>query len=374
MRFTCQRESFTAAYQAAQSFVAQRSPKPILQNVKLEVGQDSGKLIATDTDVGIRITVHDLEVESGGQAILPSARFGMLLRESSDEKLRIESDGNNLVVRGERSVIKLPAQNPDEFPTVEEITDANYYQVSAPLLRTLIHRTVFATDTDSSRFALGGVLFEFDQDRLTAVATDGRRLAKMNGLVEQVGQVTRADQNTIVPTRALQLIDRALFDEQGSVALMLRPNMFVIRSSQAMIFSRLVEGRFPRWREVVPNAKSHAAVSLPVGPVYSALRQAAIVTDKESKGIDFAFEAGQLVLSARTANVGQTRVELPVAYDGPPVTLCLDNAFMADFMRVLDLSSNFTFHFLDAQSATMAETEDGYQYVVMPLAREHAGG
>jgi DNA polymerase-3 subunit beta len=192
----------------------------------------------------------------------------------------------------------------------------------------------------------------------------------MEGPVSIVG-VPKLEQNTIVPAKALQLIERSLSDEEGTVAIIGRQNTLVLKTPTRTIFSRLVEGRFPRWRDVLPDTKNLMGIELTVGPLFSAVRQAAVVTDKESKGIEFSFGKGMLVLSGRTANVGQTRVELPIAYDGPTVALCLDHAFVADFLRVLDIGSSFTFYFQDSESATMCVTADGYQYVVMPLARDH---
>ena len=84
-----------------------------------------------------------------------------------------------------------------------------------------------------------------------------------------------------------------------------------------MIYSRLVEGRFPKWREVFPKRHDGTRIELAVGPLYSAVRQAAIVTSEESRGVDFTFDEGKVVLAGRAAEVGQSRVELPVAYDGP---------------------------------------------------------
>jgi DNA polymerase-3 subunit beta len=111
-------------------------------------------------------------------------------------------------------------------------------------------------------------------------------------------------------------------------------------------------------------------MELVVGPVYSAVRQAAIVTDDESRGVDFTFGEGKLVLSGRSARVGQSRVELPIGFDGAPLTITLDPRYVNDFLKVLDPEKNFTLELKDAESAAVCRTDDGYGYVIMPLARE----
>jgi len=370
MKITCDREKLQGAFQTAASVVPARSPKPILQNVKLEVSDQAAVLSATDLEVGIRIEVTGIDIEVAGQAILPVARFGAILRENSDEKLVLEADSQGTVVRGERSEFKLPAENPDEFPSVATFEEENFYELPARLFKEMIRRTLFATDTESSRYALGGVLLELEEEKIIAVGTDGRRLAKMEGPTHRVGTHQATDSMTIVPVKAMQLMERALSDADAEIQLAARTSDVLVKSPRTTIYARLVEGRFPKWRDVLPHRQDSQRIELTVGPVYSALRQAAIVSSEESRGIDFTFSDGTLVMAGSTADVGQSRVELPISYDGPKIVLTLDHRFLADFLKVLEPEKNFTLDIKDGESATLCTTDDGYDYVVMPLSRD----
>ena len=193
MKITCNREKLLHAFQTVAAIAPARSPKPILQNVKLEVAKDEATLMATDLEVGIRYEVAGIEVDAPGAAVLPVARFGSILRESSDATFRIEAGGEGTTIRGERSQFKLPAENPQDFPADRRHSaKQNYYELSARLFRELIRRTIFATDNESSRYALGGVKLEWKDNMLTAVGTDGRRLAKMEGPAQAVGSRRRS--------------------------------------------------------------------------------------------------------------------------------------------------------------------------------------
>jgi DNA polymerase-3 subunit beta len=370
MKFTCERDKILSAFQTAATVAPSRSPKPILQNVKLMVGEQQATLTATDMEVAIRLEVPGIEVEAPGSAVLPVGRFGSILRESTDAKLLVEADPQGTTVRGERSEFKLPGENPDEYPEIASFSDENYHELPARLLRELIRRTLFATDTESSRYALGGILLEFEAEKATAVGTDGRRLAKMEGPCQTVGTCERDDMTTIVPAKSMQLIERAMTDLDAEVRIAAHTNDILFKSPRAMIYSRLVEGRFPKWRDVFPTRREAVKIELAVGPLYSALRQAAIVASDESRGIDFAFGEGSLVLSGETAEVGRSRVEFPVPYDGPTITLALDHRFVSDFLKVLDPERVMTFEIENADSAALLSTDDGYGYVVMPLARD----
>lgn len=371
MKVVCQRDKLWTAFQTAAAVASPRSPKAILQNVKLEVTASDAILLATDLEVGIRTHVEGFDVSAPGSAILPLARFGPILRESSDETLRIESDGNSILVRGSRSEFNLPVENPAEFPTIAEFTEEAFHQVSARALRELIRRTVFATDNESSRYALGGVLLEFGEKNLIGVGTDGRRLAKMEVPATSVGgHQTGSETTTIVPAKALHHLERTLADASGDVKLCARSNELLVQCDRTTLYSRLVEGRFPRWRDVFPQNRDAARIEISVGQLLVAVRQAMIVTNEDSKGVDFDFEKGLLTLQGSAAELGKSRIELPVPYDGNKVGIMLDPKFVSEFLRVLDADRTFTLEIKDAESAAVASTDDHYGYVIMPLARD----
>jgi len=370
MKATCERESLLRAFQMAASVAPSRSPKPILQNVKLEATAAGAILMGTDLEVGIRVEVPGFEVDVPGSAVLPRDRFGKILTESSDAKLLLENDGGKIVVRGQRSEFTLPSENPDEFPSVMAFEEKKYHELPARFFREVVRRTVYATDNESSRYALGGVLLELTADKLTAVATDGRRLARQEGPATSVGEHVTGDNMTIVPTRAMQLIERALGDNEENIQLAARENDILVRSGRATIYSRLVEGRYPKWRDVFPRRDGMVRIDLATGPFYAAVRQAMIVTSEDRRGVNFTFGGGKVALAAHGAELGESHVELPVSYDGEEVSITLDPRFFSDFLKALNAEQSFGMELRNAESAALCTTDDGYAYVIMPLARE----
>ena len=121
--------------------------------------------------------------------------------------------------------------------------------------------------------------------------------------------------------------------------------------------------------DVIPKEYS-TSIEMVVGPFYSAVRQAQIVTNEESRGVDFKFGGGKLTLCSRAADVGQSNVELPIPYDGEELTIIFDPKFVADFLRIIDAGTSIKVNLIDGESPAVFETEDEYRYVVMPLARE----
>ena len=369
MKIRCTREPLLAALQAASAVVPARSPKPVLTNVKLEATREGAVLSATDLEVGIRVEVEGVETSAPGAVLLPSGRLMAIVRESpAGTVFDIQADGTATLVKAPRSEFRLPAEDPLEFPTVAAFTAADSFEISTALVRELVRRTVFATDNESSRYALGGVLLELSPEGVIAVGTDGRRLAKMQGPVTQRGAPAAAQ--PIVPARAMQLIERCLGAADAPVLVASDAHEIVIKSGPTTISARLVSGRFPRWRDVFPDRPDAVRVSLVTGPFLAAVRQAAIVTSEQSKGVDFSFEPGQLVLSGRSAESGESRVERPRDPAGSTVRIKLDPRFMSDFLRTLDAGTTVAVEITDPQSACVCQTEDGYGYVIMPLAAD----
>jgi DNA polymerase-3 subunit beta len=370
MKVICNREKLLHAFHTAASVAPSRSTKPVLQNVKLDVTDEEATLMGTDLEMGIRIVAEGFEVETPGSVLLPIVRFGMILRESSDEKLRLQSDGQKTMVQGQWSEFQLPSENPDEFPVVTAFDEEQYQELPARSFGEMVRRTIFATDNESSRYALGGVLLEMTPKEIIAVATDGRRLARQQGPASSVGGFKAPETTTIVPTRAMQVIERAIAGNEENIQIAAHENDVLIRSSKVVLYSRLVEGRYPKWRDVFPRREGMLKIEMNVGPFLAAVRQAAVVTSEERRGVEFTFGDGKVVLVAHGAEYGESHVELPIGYDGAEIAINLDPRYLIDFLKVLDPERSFTFELRDGESAAVCGTDDGYGYVVMPLARD----
>lgn len=371
MKVLCEREKFLRAFQTVASVAPARNSKRILRNVKLEAGEHVVMLTGSDLEVGIRMEVPGCVIESPGAALLPIDDSSAILAAGSDERVGLESDGKKVTVQGQHYEFHLPSENPDEFPDVEAFDAQQYHEVSVRFFRELVRRTVFATDNESSRYALGGVLLEMTANGITGVAADGRRLARQEGPAKSVGGHESGETMTIVPTRAMQLLERALAENEENIQLTVSANDVRFKSGRATVYSRLVEGRYPQWRDVFPRREGAVKIEMTVGPFYAAVRQAAIVTSEDRPSVRFTFADGKLVLAARGGGaVRKSHVELPIAYDGAEIPIAWDPRYVADFLKVLEPEQTFVMELRDAKSAAVFSTDDGYSYVIMPRSEK----
>ena len=369
MKLTCSRTVLAGAFQTVSGVVPTRTPKPILQNIKLQALPGQLIITGTDQEIGIRYQVNDVNVQRPGEALLPTSRTAAILRELQGEEVTIEVADEVTYIRGERSEYKLGYTDPAEFPAVAEFEFSDYFIVAADQFRQLIRRTVFATDTESTRYALGGVLLDIKDSRLTLAATDTRRLAVARGTCSAHGSPKSENTAPVIPSKAMTLIERSLGGSEEPVWIVIRQNDVLVRSGPTTLYSRLVEGRFPRYEDVIPK-QSEITVDLVAGPFHSAVRQAQIVTSDESRGVDFRFAAGLLTLTSAAAEVGQSKIELPIALDQGDLSIVFDPRYVSDFLKVLPPEQALQLELQDSDSAALFKTMDGYQYIVMPLAKD----
>ncbi len=369
MKLHFQRAALANALKIVNGVVPSRTPKDVLRNVKLSAADSKVMLVGTDQEVGIRFEVPEVEIEVAGETLLPTARVIQILNEATGETVDVELDGDAVHISSGQASFRLGAEDPSEFPPVAEFADAAYFVIEGGTLREAIKRTLFATDEESTRYALGGIKLELGDGDVTLAATDSRRLAVVETKGRPEGSPELGNSDPVVPSKAMQLVERSIGGDDQEVHVAVHANDVLFRVGSSTIYSRLVEGRFPRYRDVIP-AQSKAEIELTVGPFYSVVRQSQIVTNEESRGVDFEFGEGNLVLKSVAADVGSSTIELPIDYPGEQIGITFDPRFIAEFLRVLEPERPIKLHLIDSESPAVFRTDDGYTYVAMPLSRE----
>ncbi len=368
MKATFQREKLLQAFQIAAAIVPSRTPKPILENVRMELVEDRAILSSTDLEVGLQVIASGADVEQEGETLLPSSKLLAILRELRDETIFLESAGDQVMVRGESAEFNLATADPLDYPPVAVEEREHYHAVGCRAFRDLVRRTIFATDPESVHYALGGIHLEFEPESVVAVATDGRRLASQAVPARLLGNSSAP--SALVPPSCLRLVDRALGNVESEVAIWATETTFELWTDSVKVISRLIQGRFPNWRDVVPRDAPAARFEISVDILESAVRQAQIVADREYPGVILSLAPGSLLVMARSREAGESRIRLPLDYDGPEFVVKLNPRYLLDFLGVLDGDSMVTVEGRGPGKAMLFATTDGYTHLVMPMALE----
>jgi DNA polymerase-3 subunit beta len=369
MKALCYREGLLSACQLAKVAIPTRDVKPILKNLKAIAGDGRCTLMATDLEVGIRLDVQGLTIQEPGEAILPAAKLEQILREARDPELYVEADASTCKVQGTASPLEfeMPSEDPSYFPDFPSFTDDRYHEITAGTLREMIRRTVFATADETARYSMTGVLWELDENRARLVATDGRRLAQADGLATSVGDHSTRGQTPVVPTKTMSLLERTLQDNpEELVKVCFRPNEVLFRSGRSEIYSRLVDGRFPDYKTVMPR-KRVARIEIQAAPFNTAVRQAAIMTDNDSKRVTFRFESGRLMLESQGVSSGRSRIPMPLDYTGSSIDINFNPDYLIEMLKVLPPDVALTLDLIDGANPALFRQGDNYAYLVMPL-------
>lgn len=365
MKLRCSRQEMLTALQLVNTAVAGHYHRPVLHNVKAVAADDHCSLLATDLEIGIKRDVSGIPVEETGEALLPASRTLAIFREAQDEELVIETSSQTTTVRGGSTEFELGSEDPSAFPEFPSVNGEGYSEIGSDVLKTLIRRTLFAAATESPRYAITGTLWEFDANLLRLVATYGRRLAIAESPCTTHGNPINKGPH-VVPTKAMHLLEKNLPDSSDLVRVTLRPNEALFQTGPATIYSRLVEGRFPAYKDVLPK-KTLIKVPLVAGPFHSSIRQAAVMTEQETKRVLCSFKPKMLILEAQSPDAGRSHVELPIDYTGKPVDIAFHPKNLTDVLRALDPSDELTLSMSDGKSPGLFRFGDNYSYLVMPL-------
>ncbi len=371
MKATCNREGLLAACQLTSAAIPAKDVKPILKNIKAVAADGRCTLIATDLEVGIRLDVQGLTIEEPGEAILPAQKLSDILREARDTQMVIEADSSACVVRGTTSPLEfeMPSEDPGQFPDFPAFTEEKYHEISAGSLREMIKRTLFGTADDSAgRYVMTGVCWELEGGQIRLVATDGRRLALAEGTGTATGGHTTQGMSPVVSKKAMSLLERNLQDDpEELVKVCMRRDDAFFRTGRSVIYCRLLEGRFPDWRGVIPK-KHTVQMGLNIASFQAAVRQAAIMTDKDGKRVTFKFTPDRLVLMAQGTTAGRSKIELPLDdYQGNPVDINFNPDYLIEFLKVLPADAKLELRLTDGGKPALFKCGDQYSYLVMPL-------
>jgi DNA polymerase-3 subunit beta len=369
MKLVCDRSALLDALTLAGGVVASRTPSPVLLCFKFTAKDGILTISATDTEVGLIVSVASVSVSEEGEALIPADKLNQIVRASDDTTLSISVSNKTATIKGQDATFKVFGYDPKDFPGVHTFpTSRIEYETNAGTLARLIHRTLFATAIDNSRYAINGVLVERKAKRLRMVATDGRRLALAKG---ECSRATDQDGQCIVPTKALNVLAKLLSDPDELVSVARDENLILFRVGEgadaAILSSRLVEGAFPPFEDVIPKEQDKRVV-FDAGELTSAVRRTALLTNEESKGVRFAFDGKTLVLSSRAPELGEAEITVGIEkYDGEPIEIGFNPQFITDVLKVID-NKEVIIELKAPNKPGVIKAGSDFTYVVMPVS------
>ncbi len=362
MKFNTTKDVLLKGIQTVQSAINSKSTLPILSNILIETSEGGISLTATDLDIGI-ISSLPIKPSIQGSITIPAKKFSDVIKElSENEDISISVKKNNLVhIECEKSVFKIMGLPKDEFPQLPEFKDKNSIALGQKKLKTMLKMTSFAVSRDEARYVLNGILFVIKPNCIRLVATDGRRLA----MVENKMQLPKTlERKLIVPTKAVNELNRIL-GEEGDVDIFFGENQIFFDMGSTMIISRLIEGEFPNYEQVIPKEAKDKVVA-PRGGLLAAMRRVALFTNPDSLAVKTDISRDKLVLSKSTPYLGEAHVEMGVDYKGKDLSIGFNPDYLIDVLKNID-QETVGLELVDAEKPGVIRIGDEYVYVVLPM-------
>ena len=369
MKVICNRGALLEALTVTGNVVQARTPKPVLQCVKLTAADDRLTIGATDLEVAILYGDSQVQVERAGETLVSAAKFRDIVRESVDDTLAIEvatdkEGGTFASIRGQDSHFKIFTQKSSEFPPVPDFEGEADIELPGGQFKQLIGQTLFAAAKESGRYNFNGVLTVAKGKKISLVSTDGRRLAMAKGELAS-DKLPNEGAKVIIPAKALNLIDKLINDPEEMVGLQLRENRVIFHTSNATLTTNLVEGQFPPYDDVIPK-DCDKKMTAATGDFLSAIRRAALLTTEESRGVKLQFSKKGLVLTSRSPEAGEATINFACKYEGTDIEIGFNPAFMAEALRVVD-SDEISLELTAPNRPGLLKGGPNFLYVIMPV-------
>ncbi len=329
MKFTITREKLQEGLVAVAASVPAKTTLPVLANILVEATKDGVRFSATDLDIAVS-TVMPAEVDAEGAVTLPARKLVEIVRELPSGGVRVTATGEQRVqLECGRTKFKLLGISKDEFPRFPPVKFDKPWTVNSGDLQKLIGHVAFAASVEESRPILNGVLWELRPERMRMVATNGHRLAKMD--IAAAGGRESAD--LIVPPKALEQI-RRLFGPSEEIALAKSDNHLGFRSDQTAVFTRLIEGPYPNYEQVIPRENDKVA-TVDRQALAAALRRVGVVASDQTHRVRLSFAAGVAKFSVSTPDLGEAHDEIALTYEGDPLEIGFNANYLLEVLKYM---------------------------------------
>ena len=330
MRFTITREKLQESLTAVTASVPAKTTLPVLANLLVETTDRGIRLSGTDLDMAVSTEVV-ADVDGQGAITVPAKKLAEIARELPSAPVKVSAAGEQRVtLECGKTRFRLLGLPKDEFPTFPSIRFNESWRIRSGDLQKLISHTAFAASTEESRPILNGVLWEMRPGHMRMVATNGHRLAKMEVPLESAA-VPSGD--FIVPPKALEQI-RRLFPAEEDLEIARGDNHLGFRSPFTSVYTRLIEGPYPNYEQVIPKDNERVAIA-DRNALFQALKRMSIIASDQTHRIRLAFNAAMLKFSVQTPDLGEAQDELPVSYEGDPLEIGFNASYLLEILRFM---------------------------------------
>ncbi len=361
MKFKIIRSTFLEGLKSVQNIVASKASLAVLQNVLLEAKGRELTLTTTDLDISIRTTIA-CEVSEQGVSTLPVKLLFNLIDKAAEGTIEIEIDAHeHASIQAGSAKFKLVGLPESEFPRLPKDDEDYRYTLPQQVLREMFRKTSYAASKDDTRRTLKGVLMSFKDNKLTMVATDGRRLALVSNEIEFPASSAK---DIILPFKAVQELQRSLAGEED-VTITVQKSQICFNLGALMLYSKLMDDVYPNYTQVIPKECAEK-ILVDRQLLLAALDRASVMTVDESHSTKLIFTAGKLTVSSAVSDIGEAKDEVPIKYAGETIEIMFNPTYVKEPLKEID-DDEVEIDLNNGHSPAVIKCSIPFLYVIMPL-------
>ncbi len=366
MKLKIQKEALQNALQDIQGIVDRKTTMPILSHFLLKL-DGTASLMATDLDIALKGPL-DAEILRPGSLCIPARKLFEIAREVEGEILLEAQENNWMRVTSGKSTFKLMGLPETDFPALPEISESEKLSVKAPVLRDMIEKTIYASGESDTRYALNGLLLHFIPAKggieFKVIGTDGHRLSVI--AVELQGSLTE-EKKLILPKKAATELRKLIEDSDDSVTIYLDKNHIFFSLDGVVLTSRLIEGTYPNYEQVIPKDNEKEVV-VEKTAFLKALKRTSIMSREKTNAVRLDLEPGKITLISMNPDIGEAREEMAAQYKGEQMTVGYNARYLMDILNVME-SESVVLMLQEQLTPTLVLDPDNQNYtcVVMPM-------
>jgi DNA polymerase-3 subunit beta len=345
MKLQIARDELLTALQRVQGVVEKRNTMPQLSNILLEAKPEGVDVTATDLEIGMR-GLYKASVQESGSVTLSARKMFEILRELPDGDIELTVGENNwATIRTVKSQFKIVGLPSSDYPALPSIEREGLTPLTGAGLLELIRKTLFAVGDNDARYILNGLLVTLitseKKTTLRLVGTDGHRLAMAEQEMASSGghgvKEGSKEIKAIIPKKAAYEMRRLLEEEDGEPLIGFTKNLMIFRKSGLLLTSRLMEGNYPNYQQVIPKEKEQdKRVTVDRVELEGALRRVAVLSRDKTNAVKVSLAAGQMTLFSSNPDYGEATEELAAQYKGEPLTTGFNARYLLDVLGVMD--------------------------------------
>lgn len=373
MEFIIKKEELFNGIRIVERATAMKGLQPVLANILIEtVDKNTIKFSATDLDLTVIASVQ-AQVVKEGKITLPAKKVSDIVSRLDDSliniKLNEETNSVNITCKNTKfDIIGISASEFPEFSQNINFTEENVIEIDIKPFTKAIKQAGFAAAGYESNNLLSGVVCDFTENILEMASTDGNRLARVREKIENKGENKNKGSQLIIPSKTLQeFIKMSSFIEEDSVKIYTDKTKLIIKSENTMIISRVMEGQYPKYNQLIPSESPKEAI-VNISQLVSSLERVAIMVNEKTSIVKFEFSENKLVLSADTPDSGTSEDEISVDYSGEELKIAFNYRYVLDSLKNME-TSEVKIGLNSSLSATVLKPNNDEDYIclIMPV-------